>query len=130
MELRGMTWVFSSTTGDLTDAAGTVVGHGFSGHGVGLLDPEYEMVQDVGPIPRGSYVIGPFFDDPEKGPLVANLVPHIGTDDFGRTGFMIHGDTAADVEDGTELASEGCIVLARSIRELVAASGDNELQVV
>jgi hypothetical protein len=124
-----MTWIFSTTTGDLTQN-GTVIGHGFSGYGTGLMDPDLEMVQDVGPIPRGSWTIGPFFDDPEKGPLVADLTPSPDTDVYGRSGFMLHGDTAADVENGTQLASHGCIVLARSIRELIAASGDAELQVI
>jgi hypothetical protein len=124
-----MTWTYDSGTGALARNGG-LVGTGYSGHGPGVNDPTTESMPNVGPIPRGEWTIGPFFNDPEKGPTVAHLIPDAATATFGRSGFMIHGDTAADVENGTDLASEGCIILARPIREQIAASGDNDLQVV
>ena len=84
-----------------------------------------ESDPDVGPIPRGEYTIGPFFTDPEKGPIVAHLIPEPETNEFGRSGFMMHGDNMA----GNESASLGCIILAHEVRARVAASGVQELVV-
>jgi hypothetical protein len=86
-----------------------------------------ESVHNHGPIPRGAWTIGPFHDDPGgKGPVVAHLTPIEGTETFGRAGFMIHGDNKAL----NHTASDGCIILARSLRQTIAGSGDHELQVV
>jgi hypothetical protein len=82
-----------------------------------------------GPIPRGAWTIGEFFDDPGgKGPVVAHLTPCEGTETFGRSGFMIHGDNQAL----NHSASEGCIVAPRFIRDQIAAevSVCNALEVV
>jgi hypothetical protein len=54
------------------------------------------------------------------------LIPKEGTDTFGRSGFLIHGDSVA--MPGT--ASHGCIILSRDLREQISASGDNQLEVV
>jgi hypothetical protein len=125
-----MTWLYNSSNGVLI-RDGAQVGIGYSGHGAGLNNVHLEAMPDTGPIPRGAYNIGPFFDDPGgKGPVVSRLTPLPGTDTFGRGGFEIHGDTAADVEHGTSLASHGCIVLARPIREAIRDSGDADLDVV
>lgn len=109
---------------------GAVLGVCYSGRGVGVNDPAYERVIDVGPIPAGWYTIGPFFDDPGgKGPLVARLTPDSDTQMFGRAGFMMHGDNAAM----NHTASEGCIIAAHEIRLEVAgcvAEGMNRLLVV
>ena len=71
-----------------------------------------------GPIPRGKWEIGAFFDDPGgKGQVVAHLTPCDGTETFGRSGFLIHGDNSAL----NHSASEGCIVAPRVIREQIAA---------
>jgi hypothetical protein len=93
---------------------------------VGLNNVHLESMADFGPIPRGQYSIGPFFDDPEKGPIVARLTPAPGTNDYGRSGFMIHGDNALM----NETASEGCIILQHSIRVQIQDSGDKDLLVV
>jgi hypothetical protein len=117
-------WTYNSANGSLS-RNGELVGVGYSGRGVGLNNPSMESVPDRGPIPRGNYTIGQFFTDPEKGPLVARLEPNEGTNDWGRSGFMIHGDN----QQMNETGSEGCIVMPRSIRQAVANSGDNELLV-
>lgn len=119
-------WIYNSSNGSLI-RNGTLAGIGYSGHGQGLNAPTLEQVHNVGPIPRGIWSISPFFDDPGgKGPIVARLSPEGDTDTFGRSGFMIHGDNKADDES----ASHGCIILARVLREQIAASGDTSLQVV
>jgi hypothetical protein len=100
---------------------GTVRGEGYSGHGEGLNEPSAESETGVGPIPAGRYAIGAFFDHPRLGPCVARLLPLPGTVTFGRSGFFIHGDNAA-MDHG---ASDGCIVLARPLRESIRDSGSH-----
>jgi hypothetical protein len=122
-----MAWTYSQSTGDLMDAARSRVAKGYSGHGSGLDNPAMEQVECVGPIPRGEWVIGQFFDDAGgKGPMVAHLTPAPGTETFDRSGFMIHGDNVK----GDFSASEGCIVLPHVARAAVMASGDRALIVV
>ena len=53
------------------------------------------------------------------------LAPEPGTETFGRSGFMIHGDNIK--APGT--ASEGCIIQVRAIREAFWNSGDREIEV-
>ncbi len=123
-------WSYDSANGNLSHD-GSFVGSGYSGHndGVtnGINNPDTEQIHDIGPIPRGNYTIQPFFDDPGgKGPIVAHLLPVAGTDDFGRSGFMIHGDNS----EANHSASHGCIILARPFRQQIQASGDTDLEVV
>jgi len=119
-------WTYNSSNGALIHN-GVHVGTGYSGHQAGVNNPEMESIHNTGPIPRGSWTISHFFNDPGgKGPIVARLSPDEGTDTHGRGGFMIHGDNSE--HNGT--ASHGCIILARPIREQIATSGDSILQVV
>src|SRR6266850_4122660 len=53
------------------------------------------------------------------------LTPDASNQMFGRTAFLIHGDSV--VEPGT--ASRGCIIMSRGIRNEVAPSGDHVLTV-
>jgi hypothetical protein len=99
---------------------------GYSGHGEGLNNPSLSHVHDVGPIPRGAYLISSFFTDPEKGPIVARLSPEPGTETYGRSGFMLHGDNARV----NHTASLGCIIQGHDVRQAVAVSGDYELAVI
>ena len=120
-------WVFASLSGEFISPANVMFGHGYAGNGKGLNNPKMEDVHNVGPIPRGVYSIGAFFNSPgDKGPLVCELTPCEGTNTFGRSGFMIHGDTPA----ANHTASEGCIVAPRFIREAIAASKVRILRVV
>ncbi len=119
-------WTYSQSSGTLTAPDGSVVGHGYSGRGGGLNNPQAENEPDIGPIPQGQWNIGPFFDDPGgKGPIVAHVTPSPQTEAFGRSGFMIHGDNS----EANHTASEGCIILARPLRQAIADSGDTILQV-
>jgi len=119
-------WSYVSAKGSLSQD-GECVGTGYSGNGAGLNNPDLENDQGVGPLPRGTYSIQPFFDDPgDKGPIVADLDPDPTTNVFGRSAFMIHGDNAAMIHS----ASHGCIILQRTIRQRISDSGDTALEVV
>lgn len=111
-------WMYHQATGLIESPTGFKLGEAYSGLGAGLNNPAMESVPMHGPIPRGAWTIGPFFDDPGgKGPIVAHLTPCEGTETFGRAGFMVHGDNSA--YDHT--ASEGCIVAPRFIRDQIRA---------
>ena len=119
-------WIYSQTTGKLNAPDGSTPGFGYSGRGADLNNPSGEADVAQGPIPEGMWTIGAFFNDPGgKGPIVCHLTPYPETDTFGRSGFMIHGDNS----EANHTASEGCIILARPLREAIEASGDHSLQV-
>lgn len=120
-------WTYSQSTGKLTAADGVLEGIGYSGHGEGVNNPNLQALPNIGPIPQGRYSIGHFFDDPVKGPIVAHLIPDSSNEMFGRSGMMLHGDAVGHV--GEEIASEGCIIMGRAIRQAVAASSDALLTV-
>lgn len=117
-------WEYSQSTGELTHDA-IKIGIAYSGHGEGLNNSKLQWEAQVGPLPQGTYTIGPAFEHPTKGPVVMHLIPEASTDEFGRCGFLMHGDNQLLNHSG----SEGCIVAARSIREEVAASPDRRLTV-
>lgn len=121
-----MAWTYDVETGSFGHN-GVLIGRGYSGEGEGLNSVAHEQDKDVGPIPRGTWIIGKFFDDPGgKGPVVAHLSAAKGTETFGRDGFMIHGDN----RERNETASHGCLILDKPVREQVKASGDNVLVVL
>ena len=115
-------WTYEQATGILS-WQGRKIGRGYAGTGEGRNNPLLEGVRSVGPIPRGRYHIGKSYRHKSLGPVVMNLDP-IGHDALGRTHFRIHGDS----KDGD--ASRGCIVLNRTLRERIRASGEKELNVV
>ncbi len=121
-------WRYSQSGGQLSSQAGDVYGVGYSGHGEGVNNPKLEAVPNVGPIPKGVYNIGWSYTDAERGPMVMSLTPKQGTNTFGRSGFLMHGDLVA--APGKELASHGCIIMGPLTRRAVAASSDRELLVV
>ena len=123
-------WVYAQASGELSrDDDAAVVSTGYSGSGEGKNNPAMQQIHDVGPIPRGIWHIG----DPEcvetvgpHGPFVLPLTPADGTETFGRSGFLCHGDSY----NHPGQASHGCIVLNRHVREAIAASHDQLLKVV
>jgi hypothetical protein len=119
-------WTYEQTTGNLESAAGTVIATGYSGSPAGKNDPSKQNIPDVGPIPQGEYSIGAPFDADDTGPYSMDLTPAATNVMFGRSGFRMHGDSIA--HPGT--ASEGCIIMPRTAREQVWASGDHTLTVV
>ena len=117
-----MSWIYSQSAGTLTHN-GRQVAIGYSGHGNGKNNPALQEVPNVGPIPEGNYSIGDPRDSAKVGPFALPLDPLPGTNTFGRSAFMIHGDSI--MHPGT--ASEGCIILLHDARQQIADSGDNQL---
>ena len=121
-------FTYSQSTGQLKNAEyeDEILGVGYSGNGAGKNNPAMQNVKDVGPIPQGLYVFGE--PTTEKGPLTIPLEPDLesGQNMFGRSGFLIHGDS---LEHPGE-ASEGCIVLGPEVRDMIATAGDFVLKVI
>jgi RHS repeat-associated protein len=133
----GLCWIYSQSTGQLThvDASGKVdytANGGYSGYGAGLNNPAMQNVSakqhgdPAGPIPQGTYSIGPPHYSPNTGPMTMNLDPIKGTNTFGRTLFRIHGDNSAH----NHTASMGCIIEPPNVRKRIADGHDNCLKVV
>ncbi len=120
-----MTWQWEQETGRLGQD-GAPVAIGYSGAGAGKNNPAMQEEHNVGPIPRGSYTIEAPVDTVTHGPYVLRLEPAAENEMFGRAGFLIHGDSV--VHPGT--ASEGCIILARPVRQQIWESNDTDLEVV
>lgn len=118
-------FTYDIRTGHLSHGADTL-GFGFSGHPPHTNDVEATTLPNIGPIPLGTYLIGPSYHHPLLGPVTMNLSPDESNQMFGRSAFRIHGASALHPED----SSEGCIILARSIRELISSLPDRVLQVV
>jgi hypothetical protein len=107
---------------------GVFIGSGYSGGGDGKDNPKLQAVRNVGPIPVGKYTIGApeALEGGPHGPFVLPLTPDPANEMFGRSGFLIHGDSVNHPGE----ASKGCIVMAWAIREAIVKWGDPELQVV
>lgn len=121
-----MPWNYQNSSGRTFDPDFVLVAIGYSGrYPDGKNKPEMMKVKDVGPIPTGIYKIGEPVDTVTHGPYVLPLTPDPGNEMFGRSGFLIHGDSV--LHPGT--ASEGCIVLPRNIREMMWNSPDHVVKV-
>lgn len=123
-----MNWVWKQSTGQLFMQGSPVTtpfATGYAGSGSGKNNPDYQCVQDIGPIPRGWYTVGAETDDPA--PVTLPLTPDADTDVCGRTGFLIHADSI----NRPGWASEGCIVIGdRGKREKIRDSGERRLNVI
>lgn len=120
-----MPWVWEQRNGRLL-RDGKLRAFGYSGHAGGKNDPAQERVPRVGPIPAGAYDISLPYDTTEHGPFVLRLTPVWPDLMWGRSGFLIHGDSA----ERTGEVSLGCIVIPRPAREAIHASGDRHLLVI
>lgn len=119
-------WTYEQSTGKLSHD-GQLVGMGYSGHEDGKNNPQLQGVANVGPIPVGEWTISQeAFNSPTHGPFCLRLTPGPETNTFGRSGFLIHGDSV--VHPG--LASEGCIIQLHATRLTIKESGDVNLTVV
>jgi hypothetical protein len=87
-----------------------------------------QNVHDVGPICRGDWYMEKAIDHPEHGPVTIPLKPMPGTETFNRDHFLCHGDLKD--KPGLHLASKGCVIMPRWIRERIAQSGDFLLRVI
>ena len=120
-----MSWKYSQSLGRLWRPDGTVAGAGYAGAGEGKNNPAKQDVKNVGPLPRGSYAMVAI-GTTNKGAYSFKLIPEQTAAMFGRSGFMIHGDSIK--EPGT--ASEGCIVIAANVRKSILESQDRKLEVI
>jgi hypothetical protein len=112
-----LTWKIS--TGELFGPDGSFWAKGYSGHFEGVNNPAKESQPNVGPIPEGKYAIGDPYDSDKVGKFALPLNPLPGTNTYGRSDFRIHGDLVRAV--GQRLASHGCIILAKAVREKINA---------
>lgn len=118
-------WTYEQATGKLL-RSGHFIADGYAGYGRGKNNPQFESVQNIGPLPKGKYTIGTKYDSKKTGIFTISLTPDIHNQMFGRYDFRIHGDSI--LQPGS--ASEGCIILPLVIRQLIWRSGDRELEVV
>jgi hypothetical protein len=118
-------WTWEQSTGKMYGPTG-LLAEGYSGAGEGKNNPTEENVQDVGPIPEGFYDMEPPIDSPKHGPYAIPLLPDADNQMFGRSEFLIHGDSI----ESPGFASEGCIILPKFARERIWESSDHRLQVV
>lgn len=119
-------WIYRIKPGRLSQGD-RFVSIGYSGMGASRDDPGAIHVRGQGPIPVGVYVIGPEREITEThGPVVLPLTPIAYVETFGRSNFLIHGDSVS--HPGS--ASHGCIILPRPIREEISSSRDRLLVVL
>lgn len=118
---------YSQSSGQLscTDGNGKTVveTQGYSGRGEHKNAPASQSRKNLGPIPQGSYTIGPVGGS--KGPWTIALIPDTENEMFGRHSFLIHGDSRTDPGN----ASEGCIVVGPDARRTIAESRSSKLTV-
>lgn len=135
MDVLGLFWEYSQSTGGLTNVNNqtgerTPTATGYSGSGAGLNNPAMQNEPNVGPIPQGSWTIGPqqtnVTNTGVQLPASMRLTPDPGADTFNRGGFIIHGDNPAR----NRTASQGCPVFDRPTRNQIGNSGDTTLRVV
>lgn len=120
-----MAWIYEQLTGRMIGPTG-LVATGYSGAGDGKNNPSMQDVKDVGPIPEGFYSINAPINSPTHGPFAMPLTPDLANLMYGRSAFLIHGDSV----DHPGAASEGCIIMPRTAREAIWNSTDHRLQVV
>lgn len=120
-----MPWTYSQHNGRIYHD-GSLVGIGYAGKDDGKDNPAAQNLVGIGPIPRGTYTIGAPFTHPHAGVYTLRLAPQSGTNTFGRSGFMMHGDSI----EHPGHASDGCIIQNLMVRRQVWESGDHTLEVV
>lgn len=124
--------VFEQSTGKLFDANAHLLGTGYAGREAGKNNPAMENVKGIGPLPAGNYTGVELFEvHPTVGKYAIRLEPDAATTQkilrYGRDpkSFFMHGDSS----EHPGLASHGCIVQQRTVRENFWA-GDRKVQVV
>ena len=136
-----MPWQFEVSTGKFSEPPpdADVIGIGYSGGACGqqpeaVNNSKMENVVGVGPLPHGSYDADYIMNHPHLGPFAIHLAPDPETRariiSYGRDpdSFFCHGDDIKRA--GQRAASDGCIILARDVREEFWGSLDHELIVV
>ena len=119
-----MPWEYSQHSGELRHNGIVVYDHGYSGSGYAKNQPDMEQIQEMGPIPRGTWHIGHPYDSAQVGRYAIPLSPY-GHNAHRRTDFRIHGESNSNAGN----ASKGCIIVPYEIRQRIIASGDFLLNV-
>jgi hypothetical protein len=110
------------STGEWFFPDGKIAFTGYAGGNGGkrpeaVNNPAFEAVRNVGPLPKGRYMIGRIHDkstdgaafDSRFGPSYIRLVADAANVMHGRDGFLIHWDRA-DRAKNPRAASDGCII--------------------
>lgn len=112
-------FVYEQSTGRLSivngEYDGTPLYVGTAGNADGRNNPEAQHIRNVGPLPRGIYslrVVAHRRFTPPAIQLTWSAWQAEGMENFGRSGFWIHGGTK----------SEGCILVNGSCRNLIATA--------
>lgn len=122
-----VSFVYVQKTGSLYLPNRKKMAVGYSGHGKGLNQPDWQDRVGIGPIPVGRYIIGPAHTPVDHlGAMAFPLVPAKTNDMHGRSAFFVHGDNPAL----NHTASNGCIILAPGFRAILRDSQDRGLIVV
>lgn len=119
-------WVYEQISGRISREGQVLATGCYSGAAEGKNNPEFQQVVMVGPIPEGLYSMGMPVDTARHGPYAIPLQPNPENEMYGRSEFLIHGDSADHPGD----ASQGCIIAPRFARERMWQSGDTLLHVV
>lgn len=119
-------WKYVQATGEMFGPDGREAGRGYAGRGPSKNKPEDQCRVNEGPLPRNTYTIEPAITHSRLGPVALPLTPHHASAMCGRSAFYVHGDSTANPGN----ASDGCIILARAVRERMNESADKELVVV
>jgi hypothetical protein len=120
-------WICQQSTGHLYSPSCELIATSYSGHGPdGKNKPSAQAIHDVGPIPIGHWQVGAPHDRANTGPYSLPLSPQSGTETYGRSAFLCHGDSASHPGE----ARHGCIIMPRPVRERIIASGDLNLWVI
>jgi hypothetical protein len=122
-----MAWTYQQITGNFLDPDGNLQGKGYSGQPPRVNDPTAQDIHNVGPCPQGLWqAVELIPESATHGPFAIRLEPYSATVTFGRSGFMMHGDSVSH----PGYASDGCIIQSRDVRELFWNSQDHDIQVV
>lgn len=119
-------WTYQISSGKFFRPDNDLLTEGYSGFGECKNNADMQHLESAGPIPEGIWYIHAPRDTAEHGPVVMPLTPLPGTETYGRSGFLIHGDSIKHPGE----ASHGCIIVSRTAREQIAASDDKELRVI
>lgn len=122
-------WTYEQKTGKLFNPDGNRVATGYAGGNGGknpeaTNNPDMQDVENMGPLPRGIYVMETPLKQSKLGPFAIPLTPHPMNEMFGRRGFYMHGDTTPAGN-----ASHGCIIMPRIVRRQCWDSIDHVIEV-
>jgi hypothetical protein len=121
-----MSWKYTQGSGTLVDPTGSLAGRGYSGQPPYVNDPAMQSSRNIGPIPQGLWqAVELIPESATHGPYAIRLEPYSQTETFGRSGFMMHGDSI----EHPGFASDGCIIMPHDVRELFWTSTDHDLEV-